>query len=163
MGREGLVEATHLLGWANSPAKAVVQIESRVLRCRLSELQLQFAEYHPLRSVILAYVQRRTFILEQLCACNRHHEVEARIARWLLMMQDRLGAPDFPATQDVLAELLGTRRTTVTRAARQLRQAGFIEYSRGDMRVVNRKGLERKACECYAIVRQLAADGRHPV
>lgn len=160
VGREGLVEATHLLGQSASPARAVVQIEGRAIRCRLGELQLQFTEYRPLQSVVLAYVQRRSFILEQLSACNRHHEVDQRIARWLLMMQDRLGAQNFPITQDVLAELLGTRRTTVTRAARRLRHEGVISYSRGDMKVLNRRGLERKACECYAIVRRLAAEGR---
>ncbi|WP_263409516.1 Crp/Fnr family transcriptional regulator [Terriglobus tenax] len=162
VGREGLVEATHLLGIGNSSTRAFVQVKGSAARIPLAELQRHFQDYQPLRSVILSYVQSRTFILEQLSACNRHHEVEPRIVRWLLMMQDRIESNAFPITQEFLAELLGTRRTTVSRAAKRLQGTGLIHYSRGNMRIVNRRGLEQSACECYAITKRLAATSNVP-
>lgn len=158
VGCEGLVEAAHLLGKANSSARAVVQIESWLARIRFHDLQVQFVEYAPLRTILQGYVQTRTFILEQLTACNRYHEVEERLARWLLMTQDKIGESSLQITQELLAEVLGTRRTTVTRAARRLQAANAIEYSRGTLGIRDRKALERKACECYSIVRALASE-----
>jgi CRP-like cAMP-binding protein len=89
-----------------------------------------------------------------VAACNRLHEVDARLARWLLMSQDRLGGDIVPLTQEFLAHMLGTRRASVTVAAGILQKAGLITYNRGSVRIDDRRGLENAACECYASIQQ---------
>ena len=156
IGHEGLVEALHLLGEAKSPTTGFVQVEGTALRLPFEELRRQFLACTELREVILAYVQRLGYTLTQLAACNRLHEVEPRMARWLLMVQDRVGENTFMITQEFLADMIGARRTTVTLAAHHLREAGLIHYSRGKMHILDRHGLEQVACECYRVMRDLA-------
>jgi CRP-like cAMP-binding protein len=88
----------------------------------------------------------------QIAACNRHHEVDERLARWLLMSADRIGSDSVPLTQDLLAQMLGTRRSSVTVAAGILQKAGLISQTRGTVKIINRRKLEEAACECYAIM-----------
>ena len=97
----------------------------------------------------------------QVAACNRVHKVEARLARWLLMSQDRLGGNDVPLTQQFLAHMLGTRRASVTVAAGILQRSRLITYNRGKVKVENRKKLERSACECYSKMNQQARKWRN--
>lgn len=157
IGREGLVEAINLLGPASAPTTAFIQSEGTALRMPFAELQQRFLSPGPLARRILECVQGQGFILSQLAACHGLHEIEERLARWLLMVQDRLGSDRFDLTQEFLAEMLGARRTSVTLAAGTLQRSGLIKYTRGHIHVVDREGLESAACECYPIVRDLVA------
>jgi CRP-like cAMP-binding protein len=157
IGREGLVEAINLLGPANPPTTAFIQVEGAALRIRYAELRKQLDAPGMLFRRILEFVQCHGFILSQLAACNGLHEVEERLARWLLMVQDRVQSDSFYLTQEFLAEMLGIRRTSVSAAAGNLQKSGLIGYRRGHIQVLKRRELEGAACECYPIVRDLAS------
>jgi CRP-like cAMP-binding protein len=155
IGREGLVEAISLLGPASAPTTAFIQSAGTALRMPFADLQRLFRLHAPLNQRIMECVQSQGFILSQLAACHGLHEIEERLARWLLMVRDRLESDHFELTQEFLAEMLGARRTSVTLAAGTLQRNGLIRYSRGRIQVIDRKGLEHAACECYPIVRDL--------
>jgi CRP-like cAMP-binding protein len=154
-GKEGLVECFHLLGHARIPTRCFIQIESTALRMPFKELQKEFHENDELRECILQSVQSQGAILSQLAACNRLHEAEERLARWFLMVRDRMENDTFYLTQEFLAVMLGSRRTTVTAAAGTLQRKGLIRYSRGRIHIMDPAGLEKEACECYATVREI--------
>jgi CRP-like cAMP-binding protein len=156
-GREGLVESFHLLGGARIPNRCIAQMESTALRIPFKELQKEFQECHELHECVLQGVQSQGAILGQLAGCNRLHEAEARLARWLLMVRDRTEVDTFLLTQEFLAIMLGSRRTTVTAAAGALQRKGLIRYSRGRIHISNPQSLENVACECYGTVRELYA------
>ena len=156
IGREGVVEAINLLGSASPPTTAFIQVEGAALRIRYAELQKEMFSTSALLRRILEFVQCHGFILSQLAACNGLHEIEERLARWLLMVQDRVENDKFYLTQEFLAEMLGIRRTSVSAAAGSLQKEGLIAYRRGHIQVLKRAGLEDAACECYPIVRDLA-------
>ncbi len=155
IGKEGVVEAMHLLGTASSPTTAFVQVAGSALRIPFAEFQKEAFESGPLLRGILEFVQRHNFALTQLAACNGLHEIEKRLARWLLMVQDKVESPRFDLTQEFLATMLGTRRTSVSLAAGSLQQSGLIEYRRGHIRILDQERLQSVACECYPIVRDL--------
>jgi CRP-like cAMP-binding protein len=157
-GNEGLVESFHLLGRARIPTRCFIQMEATALRMPFKELQKEFLENEDVRENVLQCVQSQGFILGQLTACNRLHEAEERMARWLLMVRDRVESDTYFLTQEFLANMLGARRTTVTAAAGALQRRGFIKYSRGRIKIVDSKGLENAACECYKTVRNLYLD-----
>jgi CRP-like cAMP-binding protein len=156
IGREGVVEGIHLLGPAKTPTSSFIQVEGTALRIRFSELQDELFKPGALLKQILEFVQTHGFILSQLAACHGLHEIEGRLARWLLMVQDRVRSEKFYLTQEFLAEMLGTRRTSVSASAGSLHKTGLIDYKRGHIRILDRAGLETAACECYPIVRSLA-------
>lgn len=155
IGKEGVVEAMHLLGSAYSPTTAFVQVAGTALRIPFATIQKEVAGTSLLFRGILEFVQRHNFTLTQIAACNGLHQIEERLARWLLMVQDRVETPSFDLTQEFLADMLGTRRTSVTLAAGSLQRSGLIEYRRGHIRILDRKKLQSAACECYPIVRDL--------
>jgi len=154
-GKEGLVESFHLLGKAKIPTRCFIQMEATALRMPFKELQAAFLENPELRQPVLQCVQSQGFILGQLAACNRLHEAEQRLARWLLMVRDRVDSENYFLTQEFLANMLGSRRTTVTAAAGTLQRKGLIKYTRGRIRIIDAVGLESAACECYKTVRNL--------
>lgn len=154
-GREGLVESFHLLGNAHLPTRCIVQAEATALRMPFKELQKEFQENQELRDCVLKGVQSHSAIVAQLGACNRLHEAEARLARWLLMVRDRAESDTFMVTQEFLAIMLGSRRTTVTAAAGELQRKGLIQYSRGRIHITNPVDLANVACECYGTVREM--------
>jgi len=156
IGREGMVEGINLLGTVPPPTTAFIQVEGAALRMRYADLQQEFFKAGPVFRRILEFVQRHSFILSQLAACNGLHEIENRLARWLLMVQDRVESENFYLTQEFLAEMLGIRRTSVSTAASTLQKAGVIAYKRGHIQILDRKRLETKACECYAVVHNLS-------
>jgi len=162
-GSEGLVESFHLLGRARIPTRCFIQMEATALRMPFKELQKEFAESKDMRDAALQCVQSQGFILGQLAACNRLHEAEQRLARWLLMVRDRVASESYFLTQEFLANMLGARRTTVTAAAGALQRKGFIKYSRGRIRIIDAAGLEVAACECYKTVRDLYLNFYRPV
>ena len=154
-GKEGLVESFHLLGSARIPTRCFIQVEGSALRMPFKDLQTEFDENEELHECILQSVQSQGAILAQLAACNRLHEAEERLARWFLMVRDRIGNDTFYLTQEFLAVMLGSRRTTVTAAAGTLQRKGLIRYSRGRIHIVDPAGLEKEACECYATIRDI--------
>lgn len=155
ISREGIVEAMQLLGSASSPTTVFMQVSGTALRMPFPEFAKEVFRSEPLLRLVLGFLQRHNFALTQLAACNGLHEIEERLARWLLMVQDRLESPKFELTQEFLAGMLGTRRTSVTLAASSLQQSGLIEYRRGHIRILDREGLRSAACECYPVVRKL--------
>jgi len=154
-GKEGLVESFHLLGPAKVPNRCFIQMEGTALRMPFKEVQEEFLKQEALHHRVLQCVQSQGFILGQLAACNRLHGAEERLARWLLMVRDRAESDRFLLTQEFMATMLGARRTTVTLAAGALQRNGLIQYSRGKIHILDGKGLENVACECYQTVRNL--------
>jgi len=158
IGREGLVEGMNLLGPSACPTKAFMQSDGTALRMLFTDLKRDFFTQGSQLQRILEGVQCNGFILSQLAACHGLHEIDQRLSRWLLMVSDRLASDRFDLTQEFLAEMLGTRRTSVTAAAGALQRQGLIQYSRGHIQILNRPLLEAAACECYPIVRDLVAN-----
>jgi CRP-like cAMP-binding protein len=133
----------------------MVQVPGRALRLPLATLREAFAASPHVHQVCLCYVAALIAHVLQSVACNALHTVEARLARWLLLLQDRIdGTEALPITQELLAEMLGVQRTTVSAAARALQQAGLIAYKWGSVTVLDRAGLERVSCECYGVIRE---------
>jgi CRP-like cAMP-binding protein len=154
--REGLAECMHLGGKDRVPSRCFMQMGGTALRMPFADLENDFENLQPLRDGIQRSMQTQALILGQLVACNRLHEVEARLARWLLMLQDRIQDDVLLITQEFLAEMLGSRRTTVTMAAGALQRIGLIEYQRGHVHILDRERLESAACECYPVIRKLS-------
>ncbi|AXC11443.1 hypothetical protein ACPOL_2119 [Acidisarcina polymorpha] len=161
VGSEGVVESFHLLSSPsvqNVQTRGWVQIAGTAMRMRFSDAYKEFLSSEVLRTPVLGFVQCQGSILGQLAACNRLHDVEERLARWLLMVQDRVGGEVLPLTQELLAIMLGARRSSVTLAASDLQRRGLIEYHRGQVKIMQRDLLENAACECYSVTRRLFAN-----
>jgi CRP-like cAMP-binding protein len=155
-GSEGVIPCYHLLGGEpTGPARCVVQMEVKALRMPFPELQKEGQRSEPLRQLLMKCAQRRSMILSQLTACNRLHDAEQRLARWLLTAHDLTGTNSISLNQGLLADILGARRTTVTLAAGALRRRKLISYSRGNIQILDVPRLKAAACECYETVRNL--------
>jgi CRP-like cAMP-binding protein len=148
-GREGFVGLPLIVGYRSSPTRAVVQIAAEGYKVRSQHLQTILRGSPKLQESLQRYSQELSIQAIQIAACNRLHEVDERLARWLLMSQDRVGESTFPLTQEFIAHMLGTRRASVTVAAGILQKAGLIEYRRGQVTIEDRPALEEAACECY--------------
>jgi CRP-like cAMP-binding protein len=155
VGNEGVIGISVILGATSTTMEGVCQIPGRALRVSARVLLEEVRRTANVSRLLLGYVEATMVHLAQHAACNRSHSMEQRCARWLLMTHDRIEGDQFPLTQEFLAQMLGVRRATVTAIAGTLQKAGLIKYSRGRMRVVNRRGLEAAACECYEIVRRV--------
>lgn len=162
-GKEGLVECFHLLGKSEIPTRGFVQLEATALRMPFRELQKLFSENSELRDAVLQCVQSQGSIVAQLAACNRLHEANERLARWLLMVRDRVENDSFFLTHEFLATMLGARRTTVSAAASKLQRDGLIKYSRGRIHILDADGLERESCECCKTVKGLYKNFYSPI
>ncbi len=149
IGDEGMFGITLALGVDGSPMRAVVQGAGTALRMDAAIFVGELARNDALRQAIARYVAYQLAQLAQTAACTRFHVVESRLARWLLMTQDRAHDNTFYVTQEFLALMLGVRRVGVTKAASALKRAGLIRYSRGDITVLDRRGLKASACVCY--------------
>ena len=155
IGNEGLVGGIHLLGPAKVSTDAFIQLEGSALKIPLDELRRAFHSSQEIHYRILEFCQEQSLNVSQIAGCNRLHEAEERLARWLLMVADRTQSDVMNFTQEFLGMMLGARRTTVTLVAGTLQRAGLIEYSRGRVKITNREGLEDAACDCYAITKDL--------
>jgi CRP-like cAMP-binding protein len=155
VGHEGLVGAMHLLGPAVAPTECFMQLAGSALKIPFPKLQQLFKTSEEIRGRILEFVQEQTLVLSQLATCNRLHNAEERLARWLLMVDDSIKSDKIDLTQEFLAQMLGAQRTTVTMVAGTLQRAGLIEYKRGTLHIVNRKELEASACDCYEVTKKL--------
>jgi CRP-like cAMP-binding protein len=151
-GRDGFVGLPALLGTGHSPNRSFIQIPGHGFSVKAMVLQELSEASSELRLRLQRAVQGLLVQTAQTAACNRVHELEERLARWLLMCQDRVESDHLPITQEFLAMMLGTRRTSVTVAAGMLHKAGLIDYLRGNVTVRNRQGLEQTACECYRVI-----------
>jgi CRP-like cAMP-binding protein len=151
-GKEGFVGLPLIVGFGSSPTRAVVQIEGSAFRIRAQDMKRALRNCPKLEKNLQRYSQELAIQAVQIAACNRLHEVEERLARWLLMSEDRVGASSFPLTQEFLSHMLGTRRASVTVAAGILQKAGLITYTRGQVNIENRSRLEEAACECYDVI-----------
>lgn len=155
IGREGMVGIPLVLGHHVSAVRALVQGSGTALRMAsatfIKELRLSL----PLQRELYSYVHTLMAQISQTAACNRFHVVEQRLARWLLMTHDRVKSDHFRMTQEFLGHMLGVRRVGVTKAAQVLQERGLINYSRGAITILDRKGLESAACACYMVVRDM--------
>jgi CRP-like cAMP-binding protein len=153
IGREGMSGLPVFLGVSESPNTVVVQVPGVVVRMSTPDLREFLLSDGSLHGQLHRYVQATIVQLSQNVACNRIHTTEERAARWLLMTADRVDRPQFPLTQEFLAQMLGVRRATVSLTAGLLHSAGLISYRRGVITIDDRAGLEEAACDCYGIVR----------
>jgi CRP-like cAMP-binding protein len=154
LGKDGASGMPAVLGLSRSPLREIVQIAGNGFRVKIGALT-EILESNPRMHVILSrYAAGLAMQVAQTAACNRLHKIEERLARWLLIAQDRLESGTVPITHDFLATMLGTDRPSVTLAAGVLQKKGIIEYTRGSVKILNRKKLEQFACECYAVVSQ---------
>ena len=149
VGNEGMFGTQLALGVDILPLRAVTLGAGTALRMEAAAFRRSLARSPALRLAVDRYTCVRMCQLAQTAACTRFHLVEARLARWLLMTQDRAGAPSFRITQEALAQMLGVRRVGVSKAAGALRHQGHIQYHRGKIEVMNRRGLKAAACSCY--------------
>ena len=155
VGAEGMVGVGLALGVAKSPVKAMVQGAGSAMRMGAAQFSRELERSRPLRREVdrCAYVAMATAM--QVAVCNKAHMLEARLARWLLMTQDRVAADRFRFTQEFIALMLGVRRAGVNGAAGALQRRGLIRYSRGSMQILDRKRLREAACSCYEVIRKL--------
>jgi CRP-like cAMP-binding protein len=148
-GKEGFIGTPLTVGFRTSPSLAVMQVNGSAFRIRSDKLVSLLGKCPRLAELLNQFSQQLMMQSSQVAACNRIHEVEERLARWLLMSQDRLQSNSVPLTQQTLANMLGTRRASVTVAAGILQKRGLITYVRGKVAIENRRGLEASSCECY--------------
>jgi CRP-like cAMP-binding protein len=154
VGKEGFTGIPAAVGLSRSTLQAVVQVTGDGFRVEAGALQNTLESAPHLRLMLNRYAVVQGMQVAQTAACNRLHNVEQRLARWLLMTQDRVDSGALPITHDFLATMLGTDRPTVSLAASALQRKEIIEYTRGAVKIVNRKKLEVSACECYEVIRQ---------
>jgi len=152
VGNDGVVGIALVLGGDTVPHRAVVQIGGDALKLPAKVLQREFARGGLLQHALLLYTQAFITQISQTAVCNRLHTIEQRLCRWLLICHDRVNCSEILMTQEYIANMLGSRREGVTVAAGHLQDAGLIQYSRGHIKIIDRKGLEAIACECYRIV-----------
>lgn len=154
VGNEGIVGISLFMGGESTPSRAVVQ--SAGLGCRLEAhvIKSEFNRSGPVLHLLLRYTQALITQMAQTAVCNRHHTLDQQLCRWLLLSLDRLQGTELIMTQELIANMLGVRREGVTEGAVKLQKAGLIQYARGHISVLDRLGLERRTCECYAVVKR---------
>jgi len=153
VGPEGIVGMPLFLGGNTTPSSAVVRTAGHAYRLERRLLAAEFLRAGAVQGLLLRYTQALITQMCQTAACNRHHTVEQQLSRWLLWTVDRVPSQDMTMTQDLVASLLGVRRESITEAAGRLQHSGFIKYRRGHIDVMDRIGLQSRACECYAVVK----------
>ncbi|WP_149539165.1 Crp/Fnr family transcriptional regulator [Siccirubricoccus phaeus] len=157
VGPEGMAGLPLVFGTGVSPIEALVQVPGRSLRIAGAAFRRALAESPALLPLLLRYAQVFYAQVTQAAACNGNHTLEQRLARWLLMVHDRVMGDELPLTQEFLAQMLGVRRPGVTIAAGILQNAGLIRHRRGHVTILDRDGLENASCECYGAIRRLTA------
>ena len=154
VGNEGIVGVSLFMGGETTPSRAVVQSAGFGYRLKGQLLKEEFFRAGPMQRLLLRYTQALITQMAQTASCNRHHALDKQLCRWLLLSLDRLGSNQLNMTQELIANMLGVRREGVTEAAGNLQRAGLIEYQRGHITVLNRAALEKRTCECYAVVKK---------
>jgi CRP-like cAMP-binding protein len=154
VGKEGFIGLPLVAGFRTAPTRAVAQIEATAFRVDGDTLMVILRQCPGLERRLQQFSQIMAMQVTQIAACNRLHDVNERLARWLLMSADRIGSNSVPLTQEFLAQMLGTRRSSVTVAAGMFQTAGLIAHTRGDVEIIDRPKLEEAACECYGIMQR---------
>jgi len=153
VGNEGIVGVSLFMGGNSTPSRAVVQSAGRGYRLKAQIMKDAFEQSGAVTHLLLRYTQALITQMSQTAVCNRHHSLDEQLCRWLLLSLDRLPGSELVMTQELIANMLGVRRQGVTEGALKLQEAGLIRYVRGRITVLDRKGLEARVCECYAVVK----------
>ncbi len=154
VGHEGIVGISLFMGGDSTPSRAVVQSAGQGFRLAAPAMQEEFDRAGPVLHLLLRYTQALITQMAQTAVCNRHHSLDQQLCRWLLLSLDRLQGNELVMTQELIANMLGVRREGVTEAALKLQGAGVISYGRGRITVLDRSALEKRTCECYAVVKK---------
>ena len=154
VGNEGLIGIALFMGGETTPSRAIVQSAGHAYRLIGQRLKEEFHRNGPMQVLLLRYTQALLTQMAQTAVCNRHHSVDQQLCRWLLLSLDRLSGSHLVMTQELIADMLGVRREGVTEAAGKLQKLGVIEYSRGQITILDRPKLEQLCCECYAVVKR---------
>ena len=166
VGNEGMAGMPFILGIGVSGVRAIVQGGGGALRMASAPFRVEFDRNAALQEALYRYTYALMAQISQTAACNRFHDSEARLARWLLMTRDRVASDTFPLTHKFLAHMLGLRREGVSEAANALKRRKLIDYSRGNMEIMDVRGLKKASCSCYQTVKTVfdRAQGRvHPM
>lgn len=154
VGKEGLVGVALFMGGESTPSRGVVQVAGHGYRLLAEKMKTEFDRHGGLLDLLLRYTQSLITQMAQTAVCNRHHSIDQQLCRWLLLSLDRLPTNQITMTQELISNMLGVRREGVTAAATKLQDAGVIEYKRGSITVLDRRAMEARCCECYAVVRR---------
>ncbi|MDB5816673.1 MAG: hypothetical protein JWQ11_313 [Rhizobacter sp.] len=154
VGNEGLVGISLFMGGASTSSRAVVQSAGHGFKIKADVMKAEFDKAGPVLHLVLRYTQALITQMAQTAVCNRHHSLDQQLCRWLLLSLDRLHSDELVMTQELIANMLGVRREGVTEGALKLQKAGLITYARGRIKVIDRAGLEKRSCECYAVVKK---------
>jgi CRP-like cAMP-binding protein len=152
-GAESVMGASALVGTRLSLNKVYMQMAGHGFSCAFASAAAEYSRFGKFHDLVLRYLQAELVQTCQSAGCNAHHEIPQRLSRWLLLCADRSESPTLHLTQEYLADMLGTVRTSVSLAAEGLQREGLIQYNRGKILISNRPGLEKRACECYRVVR----------
>jgi CRP-like cAMP-binding protein len=154
VGNEGVVGVSLFMGGESTSSRALVQSAGGGIRLAAELMKEEFYRAGPVLHLLLRYTQALITQMVQTAACNRHHSLDQQLCRWLLLSLDRLQGTEMVMTQQLIANMLGIRRDSATEGALQLHNAGLIDYSGGRIQVLDREGLEKRTCECYAAVKR---------
>jgi CRP-like cAMP-binding protein len=154
VGRDGIVGVSMFMGGKSTPSRAVVQSAGHSFRLKAEMLEREFNQSGPVLHLLLRYTQALITQMAQTAVCNRHHSLDQQLCRWLLLSLDRLQGDELVMTQELMANMLGVRRESVSECALSLQRSGLIRYTRGRIAVLDRRGLEKRTCECYAVVKK---------
>ncbi|MFS8931205.1 Crp/Fnr family transcriptional regulator [Cupriavidus taiwanensis] len=154
VGNEGMIGIAIFMGGETTPSRAIVQSAGYGYRLSAAVLKQEFVRGGALQRLLLRYTQALITQMAQTAVCNRHHSIDQQLCRWLLLSIDRLPSNELTMTQELIANMLGVRRSGVTEAALKLQGAGLIRYSHGHIAVLDRVGLEKRVCECYGVVKR---------
>ena len=153
VGNEGVVGVSLFMGGGSTPNRAVVQSAGQGFKLSASAMRSEFDRAGPVLHLLLRYTMALIVQMSQTAVCNRHHTLDQQLCRWLLLSLDRLTGNELKMTQELIANMLGVRREGVSESALKLQKGGLIRYARGRITVLDRAGLERRTCECYAVVK----------
>ncbi|MDN7731787.1 MULTISPECIES: Crp/Fnr family transcriptional regulator [Burkholderia cepacia complex] len=154
VGNDGLIGIALFMGGETTPSRAIVQSAGHAYRLDARILKDEFRRGGSMQRLLLRYTQALITQMAQTAVCNRHHSIDQQLCRWLLLSLDRLPSSELKMTQELIANMLGVRRSGVTAAALKLQDAGLIRYNYGHIEVLDRSGLEKRVCECYGVVRR---------
>ncbi|HDR9586026.1 TPA: Crp/Fnr family transcriptional regulator [Burkholderia stabilis] len=154
VGNDGLIGIALFMGGETTPSRAIVQSAGHAYRLDARILKDEFRRGGSMQRLLLRYTQALITQMAQTAVCNRHHSIDQQLCRWLLLSLDRPSSSELKMTQELIANMLGVRRSGVTEAALKLQDAGLIRYNYGHIEVLDRSGLEKRVCECYGVVRR---------
>jgi CRP-like cAMP-binding protein len=154
VGNEGIIGISLFMGGNSTPNRGVVRSAGKAYRLSAQSMKAEFDRGGAVLHLLLRYTQALITQMSQTAACNQHHTLDQRLCRWLLLSLDRLPSHELVVTQEQISHMLGVRREGVTESAFKMQKAGLISYSRGHIAVLDRKGLEQRVCECYALIQQ---------